>query len=450
MAKRKTGKGARASKRPLTSIPFDRVLIYAVAFLLFAVPLFLWPGLSEYGYGKTMVVLIGTSALAVLWGLSAWQSGRWSIRIPWIVLPLLGVVAAALLSLLHATNGAVVVQSTILLVFFTVLLLIIANAVRDRRDVFLLLFVVLVSASLTALYGLLQYLGVMRGPMGWGGLNNVISTVGNRNYLGGFLAYLLLPAVVLVIAPRSRWLRVTSIPLIAFCFGTVLLLRQTGTAVALVLSLVAGVAGMAIFRPFEPIRRNRRWIIALAATLLLTFLIEAPSGPLNSVVGLSADEPTSTGLLLDPGFEQGSIPWGPHGERQPSGGIDDSAWWRIDRDGNNQGAWQLDADGSQRRIPIRPGQSFKLGGGSPLRRSDHRPTACPPPRRQPGTDPLDRRRTNQRHRVEGSGDAVHRPPGGAVCQRLPARHWGRRLGRLRRAVPRADRGARGMGAEALG
>jgi O-antigen ligase/Flp pilus assembly protein TadD len=289
MAK-KRGKRKKQPAFATPSVPLDRVLFYAVLFLVFALPLFIWPGITEYGYGKTIVALIGVSVLAVLWGLSAWQKGTWSIRLPWITFPVLGFVAASLLSLLYATNGRVVVQSLVLIVFFLLLMLIIANAARDQRDVDLLLFALLASGFLVALYGMLQYLGVMRGPAGTSGLNAVISTMGNRNYLGGFLAYLLFPAVVLVVRPRSRWVKLLSVFLIAFCFGMVLIVQQTGTVAALIVAAVAFLLGWLIFRPIEPIRRNRVWLLILIGALVVTFLVEAPSGPLNSVVGLSRSD----------------------------------------------------------------------------------------------------------------------------------------------------------------
>jgi len=290
----KRGQSRKRDTSAASSDILERILFYGVVLLVFALPLFIWPGISEYGYGKTIVALIGISALTILWGVSAWRKGSWTIRLPWITLPILGLIVASLASLLTATNGRVVVQSLVLVVFFALFLLLIAQSVRDRRDVNVLLFALLVSAFLAALYGLLQYLGVVRGPTGSsGGLSQIISTMGNRNYLGGFLAYLLLPAVVLVVRPRSRWVRIASILLIAFCFGMVLVVQQSGTVIALIVSAIVLIVGVAIFRPIEPIRRNRAWLLALIGTLVITFLIEAPSGPLNSVVGLSDDEPSA-------------------------------------------------------------------------------------------------------------------------------------------------------------
>jgi len=283
----------------VSSFPIDRCIVYLLAFVVFALPMFIWPGITEYGYGKSMAALIAISILTILWGLDGWRKGTWVIRLPWMTLPFLGIVLAGLLSLLAATSARVVIQSLVLIVFFYQFLLLIVNLVREQRDVNLLLSALLASASLVSLYGLLQYLGIMRGAEGGSGIYEIISTMGNRNYLGGFLSYLLFPAVILLVRLRSRTLRIAAIPLIAFCFGTVLLIQQTQTAavVSLIVAGVALVVGLLIFRPIAPIRRNRIWLMVFLAVLAITYLIEAPAGPLNSIVGLSADKRSWIGEL---------------------------------------------------------------------------------------------------------------------------------------------------------
>lgn len=301
----------RSSNHERLSVVLNQALIYTVALLLLSIPLFILPNISEYGYGKTIFALIGISLLSILWGLSGWVEGRWRIRWPWITVPFLGFVIASLLSLLYAVNGRVVIQSLVLVVFFFQMLLIIANVIRERKDVHLLLFATLLAGFAASVYGLLQYLGILRGPFGGTGLSELISTLGNRNYLGGFLSYLLFPSVILVLSPRWRWVRVFSIVMIAFCFGMAMLVQQTAVVVSLVVAAIALVVGWAIFRPVSPIRKNRLWILALLLLLVITFLVEAPSGPLNSVVGLSADESSWIGQI-----------WGKYGGRVRSWD-----WW---------------------------------------------------------------------------------------------------------------------------
>jgi tetratricopeptide (TPR) repeat protein len=282
-----------AKRRPETPEPspfrFDRLFLYALAFVLFALPLFIWPGISEYGYGKTIVATVAVSILSVAWGIDAWRRGALELRVPWITAPFGALVAASLLSMLAATNGRVVVQSLVLVLVFFQLLLLIQHATRNTRDATLLVFSFLASVSLISLYGLLQYLGVMAGPTTGTGASQIISTLGNREYLGGVLSYVILPSLVLLFRLRSRLLRIAALVLISFNFGTLMLVQQTGPAVALVFGAFALLVLWIIFRPIEPLRAARRWLVALLVLLAFTFLVEAPSGPLNSVVGLSAD-----------------------------------------------------------------------------------------------------------------------------------------------------------------
>jgi len=296
MTKKTSERKKESGFRP-RGLSFDRVFVYLIAFFAFAMPLFIWPGITEYGYAKTIFTLVGVSVLLILWAGFTWLRGEWRLRLPWISFPVLGVVVVSLLSLLGATNGRVVVQSLAHVVFFFLFALVVSNAAKEKRDVTLILYALLLSAFLASLYGMLQYLGVMRGTEGRFGLGEVISTMGNRNYLGGFLSYLVFPAVVLIVRLRSRLLRALAIGLLSFNFGMIFLVQQTATKIGLLVGVIGFFVAMGIFRPIEPIRRNRNWLLALLCVLVFTFLVEAPSGPLNSVVGLSAEDSSWLGRL---------------------------------------------------------------------------------------------------------------------------------------------------------
>jgi O-antigen ligase/Tfp pilus assembly protein PilF len=292
--RRKTNKGLPKVNFDLS---LDRVLLFLISFFVFSMPLFIWPGITEYGYAKSIFFLVGVSLLLAVWGISALVRGEWKVRLPWLTFPILALIGVSLFSLINAVNGRVVIQSLVLVVFFSLFYLLLANIVKEKRDVTLILFALLLSAFFASLYGLLQYLGVMRGAHGAHGLNEIISTMGNRNYLGGFLAYLLIPSVILIVRLRSRILRAVAIILLSFNFGMAMLVNQEGTRIALIAAFIALLIGWAIFRPIAPLRKNRAWLIALLLVLVFTFLVEAPSGPLNSVVGLSADSGSWIGRI---------------------------------------------------------------------------------------------------------------------------------------------------------
>ena len=119
----------------LGGFSLERLTLYLLAGVVFALPLFIWPGITEYGYGKTIIALVAVSLLTILWAVDGVRKGTWTLRIPWITGAIVGLVVASLLSLIHAMNGRVVVQSLVLLVFFYQFVLLTTNLVRDQRDV---------------------------------------------------------------------------------------------------------------------------------------------------------------------------------------------------------------------------------------------------------------------------------------------------------------------------
>ncbi len=283
---------SRPNQDPSTIARRPRGLLLAFAVLCFAIPLFVWPTASEYGYTKSILALVGVGTLYATWGILSWRRGTWTVRVPRLIFPFALLVLSALLSMLNAVNSSVVLQSVALMLCFGGTFLLASNLVQHPRDVTAILFALLAAGTLAAIYGLLQYAGVVPGGPGDNPLDAIISTMGNRNYLGGYLAYLLLPSIVLLVRLRSRILRTLSLAMIAVCFGVVLFVNQTGTIVALSIAIVCLIAGWAIFRPVAPISSSRRWLIALVLSATLVGLFAAPSGPLNSVVVLSDDGST--------------------------------------------------------------------------------------------------------------------------------------------------------------
>jgi len=248
----------REKKGRAHRLTLERILVAAIAVAVFALPLLMWPGLTDYNYAKSAVSLILISVLLMLWGLTAWQRNSWTIRVPWLLIPVLGIVLAGLLSISQATNGRVVMQSLILLVYFVLLLWMIVNVVRDQHDVRWLLTALLASGSLAALYGVFQYFGIVPGNPGSTGVNAILSTMGNRNHLGGFLLYLFYPAVILLLRARASWVKALVVLLLALIFAVMLLLRQAGVQVVIV--VVTGglaVGWFALWRFKSP--RARRW-----------------------------------------------------------------------------------------------------------------------------------------------------------------------------------------------
>ena len=265
---RKTQSHVLKGGMPLTW--HERALAIALAVVVFVVPLFVWPGLTDYNYAKTIVSLVAVSALLVLWGVRGWRHDGWTIRIPWAFLPVVGLIVAALVSSIDAASTRLAVQSTLVLTWFASLALLTSNVAQTERVVQWILAALVVSGVLAASYGWLQYAGMLPGPEGATGIRAIVSTMGNRNHLGGFLLYLFFPASILLIRCRAWWRKALVLLALSLFGATLLLVQQTGVRVTFVLVTLALLVGALIFSVRKPIRANRWWIAALVSILLLS------------------------------------------------------------------------------------------------------------------------------------------------------------------------------------
>lgn len=270
-----------------------RVQVAGIAVVVFALPLVMWPGLTDYNYAKCILGLIAISILLVVWGFNAWRQEPWVIRIPWVLAPMLGLVLACALSALQAESSLIVAQSMILLVAFILLFWMTANVVQTPQEVRWILISLLASGSLAAIYGLLQYAGVVSGSPGRTGIHAIISTMGNRNHLGGFLLYLFYPSIILLLHSRRLWAKALTLALTTLCTVVMLLVQQSGTRIVFVLASITLVLGWLIFRPAKCSRTNKRWLAALFCIIVCLCVG-------STLVSLRTDHPAADTASINP------------------------------------------------------------------------------------------------------------------------------------------------------
>lgn len=260
-----------AKKKHKRELNVPRILreirLYLLVFFVFSMPLFFLPGNSEYGYTKSIYALVFVSLLYGLWGAEAWLRREWTLDITWGGFLIAAFIIASLFSLLGTTPAGVVIQSAVLVLFFGLLGILVANSVSGDREVRWILTALLCAGVLNGLFGLLQYLGVVLGGAPGGGLNAVIATMGNRNFLGGFLSYLFLPCAALLLLVRRHWQRALAIGGLGFVLAIALFVRQTGVRLGLAiaglfLSFVSGYWGLL------PRRKEALWWLGLYGTTL--------------------------------------------------------------------------------------------------------------------------------------------------------------------------------------
>ena len=253
-----------------------RVRLGLAAVFLFLQPLVIYLPNTEYGYTKAILSLIAISVLWALWaGRWIWK-GQAKFDLTPLIWPFLGVVGAALLSLVNANTLWGDLQYVVLMIFFAGFSLYVAHHVEGRADVELLLATLLGAAALASIYGILQYFGVVLGAPGASGDSQaIISTFGNRNYLGGFLAYLVAPGLWLLLDGRSSWIRGYALGVLALVTATLVAIDSDSSWLAFVLSVGVVIVGLVATRDWAVLKRTWRWSAGLAvAAFGLTLLLE--------------------------------------------------------------------------------------------------------------------------------------------------------------------------------
>jgi O-antigen ligase len=268
-----------------------------IAIILLVLPILIYLGNTEYGYTKSIFALITVSLLGVLWFVEMWVRRPYAIRWTPLLWPGLALVGAGALSMLHTQSVAVSLQSLNLLFYFGFFYLVLANSIESERDGQIFLGGLLGAALAAAVYGLLQYYGIMPGTPGFkGGQAAIISFMGNQNYLGGFLVYLLLPSLILVIL-LDHWIwKAAVFAALAICFYVLMAIDSASVwlslAASLVFLLVAGVA-VGLLRVLTPLQR-RLAIASVLAIALAGTVIVAPR--LLSLWEVTAAETPGAGL----------------------------------------------------------------------------------------------------------------------------------------------------------
>ncbi|HED03955.1 MAG TPA: hypothetical protein ENI60_04220, partial [Candidatus Fraserbacteria bacterium] len=205
----KSKKTHRASARPTPAQALSRALprlrLWLGAAYLFVTPLLLYPGNTSYDYSKAIFSLWVISLLLLLWLAQLVLQKSYRLDLTGLLWPGLLLIGTALLSLLHSTALRSSFQNIGLLIYFFLFALLIANTIGSARELRWLLRALLLSGALAATYGLSQYFGLLPGRPGVsGGIGAVLSSFGNKNDFAGFLAYLFVPGLSLLLT-KTHW-----------------------------------------------------------------------------------------------------------------------------------------------------------------------------------------------------------------------------------------------------
>lgn len=271
-----------------------------LGFGIVALPLVIYPDHPDPTTTKMTVALVWIGALLTLTAIRLFREGRVFWR-SWLWLPFGTLFGASLLSLVNSLNLAASLFQVVLFAGYFALTLLVAYHVRRREDVLGVLGLLLVAGSLAAIYGLLQYYGLIPGlsnPRMKGEV--MISTFGNKNFLGGYLAYVLIPGLGLLVLAREWWWKALTLGALVIAFAALLGISQDGAWVALVAAGLFTLVGLTWGRLWGVMRQSRPWVVGLLGLFVILFLVQSPPNVLNTIPGVGQEESPSLEEFLTP------------------------------------------------------------------------------------------------------------------------------------------------------
>jgi len=263
-------------------------LILLIIFSL-TMPLVIYLGNTEYGYTKTIYTFIYISFLLLLWIGELVVDEEKEFALTSLSAPIGMLLLAGVLSAINAASKGVVLQSLALLIYFYIIYLLVVNTVKTESEAKYLLIALITSGLGATIYGVLQYFGLARGAEGFNAVSsNIISVLGNQNYLGGFISYLFIPALTLVILANSKALRLYLITCLGLFFFILYPIGAQGAWLSLVIGFVVFVSLFFYFKPLNTLQPVKKTLLLIILVLLLAYLFASAPGPLNSVLTYSA------------------------------------------------------------------------------------------------------------------------------------------------------------------
>lgn len=270
---------------------FRKIRLYLLLFFTLTMPLVIYLGNTEYGYTKTIYTFVYISFLLLAWMGELIIHKDKQISLTKLSLPVGLLLISGLLSLINASSKGVVLQSLALLIYFYLIYLLVANTIRTETEAKYLLITLITSAVGATVYGTLQFYGIVRGADGYsGGASNIISVMGNQNYLGGFISYLFIPAFILIFITRSKTLKTYLITALGLFFFLLFPIGARGAWLSLVIGFLVFAALVMYYKPIEVSRTIGFTLLAVILVLLVAYLFASAPGPLNSVLSFSASE----------------------------------------------------------------------------------------------------------------------------------------------------------------
>lgn len=262
----------------------DKIIKVGLRVLFFFSPLIFWLSarhlftLTKETFFHLLILII-----VAAWLIKMIQTGELKfVRTP-LDLPIVAFILMAEVSLLNSPSIQVSLRDLYRIIAVALLYFVLVNNIRTRRDVDVLLTAILITCGLVALNGALQDRGIAVFPGAvvedWRG--KIVATIGNPNFLSGYLAGGLLIAVAMLLTDLTKLKRLLVL------FATVLMLVclvvafSLGAWLGLLIAIIFGCIYLTRLKPGKISLSSRKSLYFLVGIFILTLLFYFTPNPFN-------------------------------------------------------------------------------------------------------------------------------------------------------------------------
>jgi len=262
--------------------------------LLFLAPLVFYPYSTSFHFTKNTVIEIIMSLIVGFWLIKqleqkeAFPLLKSPLNLPIIIFSFTILISLFQTNSLYDSFNEIALWSCYIFLYF-----LITSSLKDKRWIYILLKIVILSASIAAIYCIFQFYGLDFSI--WkkiGGRGSLFSTFGNPNYLAGHLAAVIPLVFVLFCLQKVKFKKIILELIIALLYTSLLMTLCRGAWIALFGSIVVMLTAIYLFkrRAFAFFKANKGWLISLILILLVISIIYSTPNPLNPLGKVSVTQ----------------------------------------------------------------------------------------------------------------------------------------------------------------
>jgi len=250
-------------------------------FFLFIITLpvlFIHKYVYNFRINQTLIINLLIFIIFTFYILNAVKEEKIKYSRNYLNLPILLFVFFAAISILMNNSLLISQQNFIIFLSYFFIYFLVANNIRTKETFNFSLKLFFITASLTSLYLMIQYYGF--DPF-LSDISRLTSTLGNRNYVSGYLALIFPVAFSLFLIESKKRKKLFYIAVLLIIYTGIIICHTRAIWIALSFSLIVFIYLLSHYKINKILRDNKKWLIIIFSLFLLITLIYSTDNPLN-------------------------------------------------------------------------------------------------------------------------------------------------------------------------